>query len=196
MKKISALLVAALMGMAGVEYNRLIFLGKITPVLATWLLLSLTSAIGIWTYFKSEGIKRDAITNIANTVDVISSWSILLFLVFFGQKIRYTFTPFEVFCVGTSVVILLYWKISRKAKIANFAINALLVIGYLPTIVGLYNSTINTEDFSFWIIVLTSRVVAFYNPIKEKDYLALLYASRSAILAGVVLGLMIRIGLK
>ncbi|MFC1622791.1 hypothetical protein ACFL16_00155 [Patescibacteria group bacterium] len=196
MKKISALLVAVLMGMVAVRYSYLMYLGEVKPILATWLLFSLATAIGIWTYFKSDDIKRDAITNSANTVDVVVTWSILISLLFLGKETRYIFTLFEFLCIGTSIAILLYWKISQKAKMANFAINVLLVIGYFPTIVSLYNSTTNTESFSVWIMVLTSQVIALYNPIKERDWLALLYALRAVMLVSVVLGLMIRIELS
>ncbi|HBO17133.1 MAG: hypothetical protein UR69_C0002G0212 [Candidatus Moranbacteria bacterium GW2011_GWE2_35_2-] len=192
MKRITAVVVSFLMAVVAIRYCYLIKLGEIHPVLATWLLFSLATGVGIWTYMRADS-KKDVITNIANTTDVFATWSILLFLLFFGKDTRYAFSPFEILCIASVVAVLIYWRISKRANAANIAINFILVIGYLPTIVWLWKATENTESFSVWVIVLISNLTALYNPIKEKDWFALLYASRAVILVSAIIGLMVRI---
>lgn len=192
MKRITALVVSFLMSVVAIRYCYLIASGEIHPVLATWLLFSLATGVGIWTYMRADS-KRDIVTNIANTSDVFATWSILLFLLFFGKGTRYVFNPFEILCVVAVVVILIYWRLSKRANASNIAINVILVIGYFPTIAWLWESVDNTESFSVWTIVLISSLIALYNPIKQRDWFALLYASRAVVLVSIVIGLMVRI---
>lgn len=144
MKKLTAFITSSLMAIFAVRYCYLIVEGEIHPVFATWILFSLATTIGIWTYLSSVDSKKDLVTNIANTTDVFVTWSILIFLVLFGKKVRYDFSAFEVSCILVVVGILVYWKISQKANMANVAVNGILAIGYLPTIAYLWGSAINT----------------------------------------------------
>lgn len=192
MKKMTALIVSILMAIVAVRYCYLIITEEIKPVLATWSLFSVATGISMWTYMESEN-KKGLITNIANTTDVCATWFIFICLLIFGKEMEHGFTFFETGCLTSSALILLYWKISNRGNVANIAINAILIIGYFPTIMRLWKSSTNTESFSVWSIVLLSSVIALYNPMKEKDWLALVYASRAVILVCVILGLMIRI---
>ena len=176
-----------------VRYCYLIVGGEIRPVFATWILFALATTIGIWTYLRSADSKKDLITNIANTTDVFVTWSILIFLLLFGKKVRYDFSTFEVICILGVIAILIYWKVSQRANMANIAVNVILAIGYLPTIAYLWRSTTNTESFFAWIVVLVSSLIALYNPIRERNWLALLYASRAVVSIIIIISLMIRI---
>ncbi len=193
MKKLTAVVASSLMAIVAVRYCYLMVLGEVRPVLATWLLFSIATGIGIWTYLKSESGKKSLLTNILNATDVCATWSILIFLLLFGKNTRYEFTLFEIGCILTSVAILLYWKISKRSNVANVAINGLITIGYFPTMAWLWSSSTNTESFFVWGTTLISCMIAMYNPIKARDRLAILYASRAIILVGIVLGLMVRI---
>lgn len=193
MEKITALLVSVLMAFVALLYCYFMFFGIIEPVFATWLLFALATAISMWTYLKSNSGEKSIITNIANATDVLATWSIFIFLVFFGKNIRYVFTQFEIFCVIISIAILFFWKISKKSEIANLMINALLVVGYIPLIIHLCNSKINTEPFFVWLLVLASQLIATYNPIKKRKKLAIIYAIRGVVSAGTVVFLIIRI---
>lgn len=192
MKKITALVVSVLMAIAITKYCHLIFIGKATPNFSTWLIFASAATIGMWIYIKS-GAEKDMLINMANTSDLFVTWIVLIFLVFFGKEIRYKPNLFEIFCIINSVAILLYWKISRKAEMANLAINALLTIGYFPTIIGLYNSKTNTESLLVWTIVWIAQTVSLYIPIKKRDWLAIVYSLRAVIFVGIILVLMIRI---
>lgn len=192
MKKITAFVVSFLMAIAAIRYCYLIIVGEIHPVLITWLLFSLAVGMGIWTYLNADS-KRDLVTNIANTVDVFATWSITLTLVLFGDNVGFKFVSFEMLCLMAVIIVLIYWRISHRANTANIAINVILVVAYLPTIKGLWLATENTESFSVWTMVLISSLTALYNPFKERDLFALLYASRATILTSVIIGLMLRI---
>lgn len=189
MKKATAFIAASLMAIFAVRYCYLIAIGETKPVLATWLMFSLATTAGMWTYLRTD-YQKDWVTNIANTVDVFVTLSIMFFLLFFGRGIRYDFTPLEAVCITAVLLVLLYWKISHRANIANVAVNTILVVGYFPTVISLWVSNENTESFSAWVIVLVSNFAALYNPIRERDWLALLYATRSVVSVGIVLGLM------
>lgn len=191
-KKISALVVSLLMSVVTIWYCYLIVTGGVRPVLATWMLFSLAVGIGIWSYLRSDS-KKDVITNIANTADVGTTWTILIFILFFGRNTSYQFNSFEIVCIAAVIAILVYWRISKRANVANIAINGILAIAYLPLIKWLWTATENTESFAVWNIVFISSSTALYNPIKEKDWYALLYALRAVVSVGIVLFLMIRI---
>lgn len=192
MKKFFALVAAFLMGSAAIRNCYLIYNGDVQPVLATWLLFSTATSIGICTYMKADS-RKDFVTNIANTMDVVVSFSIFLCLLVFGEGTRYSFTEFEVICIVLSVCTFIYWKISNRAGVANVAINIIMVLAYLPTFVSLLGADVNEEAFSFWGIVLLYSLVAMVIPIKERDKFAILYAARSAALAALTLMLMLRI---
>jgi len=192
MKKFTAFIVSFLMAIAAIRYCYLIIIGEIHPVLITWLLFSLAVGLGIWTYLSTDS-KRDFITNIANTVDVFATWLITITLLIFGNHTSFKFVSIDMLCVMAVIVVLIYWRISQKANMAYVAINIILIVAYLPTITGLWVASTNTESFSVWTIILVSSLTALHNPWKEKDLFALLYASRAAILTGVIISLMLRI---
>lgn len=196
LRQSAGLTVAALMGLVGLWYCYLILDHQIEPVLSSWLLFFIASSLGLWTYFKAKRSDRSAITNMANTSDVFVTGSVLACLALFGRDIRFGFNSFEWVCFGIAGAILLYHLIRHDGRTANIAVNGLLVLGYLPTIAHLWTADHNTESFALWLVVLIAAMIALYNPIKEKDFLATLYASRAVVLVGIILALMIRIWMR
>ena len=186
-----ALIVAMLMGAVSIWYCYLSVTGKIEPVLSTWLLFFLASSLGLWTYINAGKSERSFAVNINNSADVVFTGVILACLLYL--KADAGFTPFGVFCIGLAGAVFAYYLLRRNAAVANIAVNSVLTIAYFPTFERLWNANHNTESFGIWLTVWVAQVFALYNPLKARDLLAIIYASRAFVLVSSVLVLMFRL---
>jgi hypothetical protein len=191
----STVLVTALYSTATAWYCYLIVDGKLSTVLATWVMFMVTVVAGFVSYMRSSG-ERHWATNVCNTVDVIATVVVVLFLLTCGNtEIR----RFDEFCIGVWAVIMVLWfftsklKVANADKVANVAFNLLLVVAYVPLVQHLATATVNSEPYVTWALTFFACFVGMLNPIKKRDWLALLYATRAVISTGIVLVLMARV---
>jgi hypothetical protein len=190
----AALAVVTLMLCFGVSYSWLTWQGKVTPVLATWMLFCVATSLSFWTYWSTE--KHSLMGNIGNTIDLMVAWLILGAILVLGKDIRLGFNPFEISCLVASGVILTFWKLTKQHVAANLALQGVMAIAFLPTLYQLWHATQNTETFGLWLIVWIATCLALIPAWMKKDRLAMVYVCRGIIFVTVLLGLMIRIEIR
>jgi hypothetical protein len=190
-----AILVTGVYCAATAWYCHLIADGKLPTVLATWVMFMITVVAGFVSYMRSSG-ERHWATNVCNTVDVIATVVVVLFLLTCGNtEIR----RFDEICIGIWALIMMLWfftgrlKVANADKVANIAFNLLLIIAYVPLVQHLATATVNTEPYVTWSATFLASSIGMLNPIKKRDWLALLYATRAVLSTSTVLVLMARV---
>src|SRR6202008_319120 len=121
--------------------------------------------------------EKNVITNIANTVDVISAVSTTAVLVYLGKPL--IFGTVEILCFMLVGLVFAYYLLSKNAKAAYHSFNLIMAIAYIPTYVKLWNSGKNSESFLAWGIYWGVAIVGLYTPIKEREWLAVAYVGRA-----------------
>lgn len=76
------------------------------------------------------------------------------------------------------------WR-RENAVISVIAINAAIVLGYIPLWIHLINGGA-TESLSAWVYITIAAAIGFQKPLNEKNHLALIYPLRSTITSGSV----------
>lgn len=197
-------MVTILMMWAGLRYCWLTIVGKNDPVFASWLVLTVSVGIAFWTYWTTD--HHSLVDNIGNTVDLVVTALILATISIFGNNVRSGFTWFEISNLAIAGVVLIFWWRSKSPFLSNLAIQALMVIGYLPLIARMLTVDENPEPWSSWIPIWFACVFAMvsaYLPKKDgegavkprtwKDtFLPKVYATRALVIVTVLLLLMLR----
>ena len=178
----------------GVRYIAQTADGSIQPTMTTWLLFCVAVTLSMWTYVSTE--KHDVLANVANLVDLVFCWVVLVTIVFISPHPRLGLSLFEVECIAAALLVGFIWRKTRQHASANIALQGILVIAYLPTIYGLWYATTNHESFSAWSIQWCAGLCMLVPPWKKRDGLALLYAARSFSFITLMLFLMTRIILR
>ena len=193
LRNVSVIIVVVLVGFVDVRYCHLILSGAVHPTMATWIVFEIAVILSIATYLATK--KHSLTDNIANTVDAIAT-SIVFITIVCKNGLVLRFNAFDMLCLCGAGAITLFWISCKKHTAANMATQVLLVVGYLPTIRTLWVSTANPESFAVWGTILIVSIVSLYPAARAKNRLAIVYATRAAASAVVVIALMIRIELR
>ena len=165
--------------------------GRVKPILATWMFLSLASALSFVTNFFETGIGGIGI-NSFNLID--STATLIIFLVVARNKnVRKRFTRFEKMCLGVVALIFIGWLVSGQNVIAHLCIQAILIIAYLPTLAHLWRARQNTESLSMWFFDFLGSAIGLIEPLRTLSFLPLVYTIRSALSALAVMTLILRL---
>ena len=167
----------------------------ITPVFSTWLMFAVAASMSLASYLFSKN--PNFMDNILNLIDVVALWTMVFALfVYNGGIAQLKFKRFEIYCLGGSGLITLFWILSRDSEATNLAVQVLLAIGYFPTIKKLWKASIQTESFFVWGAGFLLSVSSLYLPLHRGNSLAIIYAVRAASMSGFVLFLMWRIQMR
>ncbi len=187
MKYFTAFTTVALYIVAVSWYCYLVTIGEIQTVLMTWLLFLATVVAGFISYVKSAG-QRHWLQNVCNVADVVVIIAVVCFLLVYDADVGVK--VFDLWCFAGWAVIVIWWVVGNDSMKANVAFNVLLVVAYIPLIRHLLTVTQHGESYITWGMIFLAGFVGLYNPIKKRDHLGIIYASRSIISTGVVLLLM------
>lgn len=185
---------AILMGIVGFRYSYLILKGRMRPVLATWLLFSLTVGLSLLTYFSSEGSTVTA--NMVNIMDVFMCWSLLLVLVFTRDKNATYFSNFDKYCFMASGAIFMFWVLTWQHELSNILLQLIITIAYLPTLARLWKANKHSESFGMWGMIWTATALGLFSAMQQSNLLGIIYAARGLFLISALLLLMVRIERK
>lgn len=164
------------------------------PVLATWLLFSLTVGLSLLTYFYSD--HSSIVANMVNIMDVFMCWSLLVVLLITRDSNKPAFTTFDKSCLSFSGVIFVFWLFTQQHVLSNLLLQAIITIAYFPTIVNLWNASEHSESLGMWIIIWIATVLGLYSAIMEKNMLGTIYAARGLILIFILFILILKIQYK
>jgi chromate transport protein ChrA len=188
----------------GLRYCWLTITGQTDPVFAGWLVLTVSVGIAFWTYQTTSN--HSLVNNIGNTVDLVVGLMIITTISIFGQNVRAGFTWFETSNLTVAGVVLIFWWRSKNPFTSNLAIQALMVIGYLPLIARILTVEHNPEPWSVWIpswFACVFAMVPAYLPKKTKEgegdaaqtwrdtFLPKVYATRAFVFVTTLLLLML-----
>ncbi len=190
MRTFSIVAVVATNLLIGIRYCWLISKGRISPALAMWVFFTIATVGSLVTYL-AEG-DFGLLDNILNTADIVLVGTVAIWIALFGDRST-RFSPFDLGCLGTVVLILVIWAISRQHVVAHVSIQAILVIAYVPVVKRMWTSTRNTESFTMWIGLLLAPI---FSLLSSEGALATVYAGRAIICTGALLVLMIRLEWK
>lgn len=175
-------------------YLRGILAGKVKPVLATWLFLSLAVVISFVTNFHQTGVSGIS----ANFFNLTDSFAVIaiFFIVLFRKDTRRSFNVFEKWCIAIVIAILAMWLISGSDIITHLAIQLILVVAYLPSLVKLWHAKENTEALGTWAIDCLASALGLILPIMQADTLPIVYGLRSVISTFLMVVFIVRIKIR
>ncbi len=168
--------------------------GKVKPVLATWIFFVFATLLSLVTNFKESGVPG-LLANSYNVVDTLSVF-IICGVILSRNDSRKIFNTFEKRCLGAVVFVFIAWIISGQNILAHLAVQAILVIAYLPTLVQLWKATENTESVGMWSTNCAASLFGLVEPIKTMSLLPIVYGSRSVISTFIVTVLILRLKYK
>lgn len=168
--------------------------GKVKPVLATWLLLALATTLSFLTNLAQTGT-MGLLANSFNVVDMLAT--LVLFLTILLRKnLRKNFTRFEQGCLIVVLIVFAGWLASGQNILAHIAIQIILVIAYMPTLVHLWKAQLNTESVASWSLNCIASILGMAEPLRTRDLLPILYTGRAVIFTSLVVFLILRVQCK
>lgn len=186
-----AFIVLSLILAAGLTNSVRIYRKEVDPTLSTWIIFLVGASLSFSTYLSTG--KGDFVTGALNGADILSETTVVLSIILFGVR-RWKMRPFEKFYFSGLVIVAVFWFLTANSFISNLLVQAILALGYIPTIHTLLKGKTNTESFATWGLILAASLVSLYPSTialhKNGDILALVYAVRSIVLLSTVLLLM------
>jgi hypothetical protein len=176
METISAVVVTGLMLAFTIRYIYQIIKHSTDPVLSTWL----TFTTGVLISFVSYVIDSDfdLLSGILNTVDLLVVLSISITVALTRER-TLVFKPFEKKYLLGAGAIVVYGLAFSDAWKSNLFSQALITIGWGPTLINMFKEGRNTESFSAWTLVFLASAIAMIPPIVNGNLLGILYSARS-----------------
>lgn len=191
MKKIFAFMTIVLMAGTNIWYVYLIICGKVHPTFMTWVIFCIAVLLSFATYWSSE--KHSFLDNICNTVDLISVVVITASIIFFGKNIRFNINTFEVICILLSLIILFFWRMTKKHETSNMFLQVVMSIAYFPMFYQLWTSSKSSESLATWSILWFASIFGVLTGIFGKDKLAVIYSGRSLLMISILILLIFRL---
>ncbi|HEY5588455.1 MAG TPA: hypothetical protein VIK86_05800 [Candidatus Paceibacterota bacterium] len=191
MRKLFAFITIILMTFTNIWYVHLIVSGIIHPTLMTWVMFCVAVILSFATYWSSE--KHSFLNNACNTVDLISVIVITSTIIFFGKDVRFNINMIEIICIALSLVILFFWRITRKHETSNMLLQIVMSIAYLPTFYQLWVAYESSESLITWSVMWFASITGVTTGILGKDKLATIYSFRSFLLISILIILILRL---
>ncbi len=190
-KMIFAVITAVLIAVNAFWYVYFIIQGNIHPTLMTWIMFLVTVSLSLWTYRSTKN--NNIFDNVCNTVDLFAVILTLIFIILFDKRVRFSLNAVEVFCILFSILILFFWRITKRHELSNILLQIIMVVAYFPMFYQLWNATEPTESLINWSISVAFSLFGVLTGIIAKNRLAILYSLRALILGLIVIILILRL---
>lgn len=179
-RDISAIFVAGCYLFACVFYSFLVHRKKVIPKLATWIIFSIATGIGVATFVSKniESLHWQVMT--LQISDFFSCVVITSVLFIYGYHVR--LTRFDIWSLVASGVILILWWISKDPQLSNFLVQALICIGYAPTVIDIVKEKKHDESFVLWGSYFVASVVSFVPVLLFGELISIVYSTRSTLM--------------
>lgn len=140
---------------AYVFYLRQAMKGLSTPNPASWAIWLVAGTINSFTYFTVvEGNIWQSLYTIAVT------FSVVVILIYSSLRGRFSpVTSLEVVTFLLALAIGVYWQMTSNDRIANLVLQAIFVLSYIPTIVGLLRGRAK-ESIASWLTAVIAYIMA------------------------------------
>ena len=103
---------------------------KVSPPPATFIILSMTFPLAFWMYMQKDGWSYTA--NIGLTSAVLSVWTVCVFLIgklLYEKRLKVEITKFQWITIGSSIVVLFFWFITKDHFTAYVLLQISALIG-------------------------------------------------------------------
>lgn len=170
---------------------------EVHPPPATFIILSFTFPLALYLYTQKPDWSFSA--NIGLTVGVVSVWVVSVFLIaklFIQKKLSIEVNLFQRITILVSLIILLFWFITKDQLTAYILLQISALVSYIPVIKNLWNAEKNRDSIMFWGSLFLSTCVASYAAYERNDIQSWIYIIRAIPSTMVVLLMMIRIELR
>jgi hypothetical protein len=191
LKKLFALITVVLMVIANMWYSFLTIKGVIHPTFMTWVIFLIAVSLSFATYWSSQ--KHSLLDNICNTGDMVLVLAVTIVIIFFGKDIRFRINIFEGLCLSLTLVIFIFWKITKSPELSNILVQVIMVMAYFPTFYHLWLASETSESPIAWGFSSLYALTGFITGKLSKDKLAIIYSARSLIMMLIMLYLILRI---
>ncbi len=167
---------------------------KIGTTFTMWLLFALGSAMTLATSLRYGGTLGG---NVPNAFDIPYTWGGAL-AVYLRQRRdgRLKIKTFDLWCIGATLIISVWWLYAQEHRTANYLLQGVMTIAYLPAFLSLWRAWCNKESYVQWgtvfLLCMAATSIA-YQSSAAGDGFALLYISRATLMVGIMLTLMVRI---
>lgn len=178
----ASILVYGIYFYAGYTYIRAIK-KESSPAIGTWGLFSIGTLLGVLSVFKATEI--NVISNVLNVGDFVMCAVITGFI--FSKRPTIIFDRFDKMFFSFTGAIILFWIVSKDAVWANYFSQALITLGYWPTIKKARKERKRNEPYKSWILFLVSAVIAIYPALVNGNTLSLIYSIRTITIIPIVL---------
>lgn len=167
---------------------------NVKPVLATWVLFAFAAIMSFLTDLAETGIQGIQ----ANFFNLADSCAILVILgvVLWRRDTRRSFTLFEKWCIGISMLIALIWIASGQNVFAHLSIQAILFTAYVPTLKHLWTTTENTESLWMWFFNFLASLFGLIESLRTMSLLPMVYTIRALICTLLVMIFILRLKWK
>lgn len=145
--------------------------GKSTPNPSTWITWLLIGCMNVFTYFYvTEGNFQKAFPLL---FVVIGIFCVTLYSIKNGCFSK--LNRLDYVCLASALITTIYWQVTGNALIANLLLQAVYVISFIPTVVGLHRKTIS-ETPAPWFFAITSysiMIVMIFNDWGQNSWIEL-----------------------
>jgi hypothetical protein len=167
---------------------------RIAPRLATWLIFIVASWLSLASYLfhVHADAKTLFVANIGNRADAVAL-TVILVSVWFSARDdpkRRRLRKFDWGCLAAAGLIVILWIATRSNLWAFILLQALMCVGYGPTLWHMLKEKRNTEPFDVWWVNLGLAALSLIPPILIKDSFGIVYAVRAILSVATILSVM------
>lgn len=140
--------------------------GASVPNPSTWLLWALVTVINAVTYFY---VVEGNLWQSAYTLIVAVGLSgLFLYSLIYGKFGKVGWIEVVCFLLAGGVIIL--WRVTGNATVANLSLQVIFIISFIPTIVGLLRGSLREKAFA-WNLAVTSYIFTTVSLVSSADFL-------------------------
>ena len=192
MQAVFAAIASLLMVLASGWFSLQIKRGKYHPPIVTWAMFVMTVPLLAYATAMHDGLGLSAVQAIT---DALLTTCVLVVMLRTGNW-SFPKNLLEAIvswcCIGLAILVICSWVVTRDHKDADWKLQVVLALSYLPLVWELATAQRNTQPWAFWITlfvlsalsILPARAVAAIDPDKE---LGVWYAWRATLCTGLTL---------
>lgn len=180
----AVIFVSFLMVCGNFKYIREITKGRVVPTKSSWLIFSVVTGLNVSSFLAT---RFDVVSGAYGITDFVSNTVILAFALVYSSGVKMQLKSFEKYYLLGAAVCVLFWIISSNSFVTNLLAQALIVVGYFPTIHSILAARKSAESKFAWTIWTTGSLLSIYPALVNHNTLAIVYSLRGTILCFTVL---------
>ena len=172
---------SAIITLGSLWYCFLIWRRRVHPSLASFLIFSISFPLGFWMYMQNPHWSWGGNIGVLNSI--VSTWMIsatLFIRLIKDGKLSVELNKPQRRTIYASIVILIFWVITRDHLTAYILLQASILIGYVAMVKKFWNwQGKNPDSITFWLLNFLGTLVAVYAAIERNDLESWIYILRA-----------------